>query len=108
MKVHKSWIGSKKPATKGDLADLQEDIHVDLQQFATKQDLNATKQDLKNELEKYATKEDVKEFKDQIIYEFHATAKEIHKNAADTSQEEISWMKDMVKAIARHVGLPIR
>ena len=39
MKVRKEWIGSKKPATKGDLADLQEDIHVDLQQFATKQDL---------------------------------------------------------------------
>lgn len=53
MKVRKDWIGSKKSATKGDLADLQEDIHADLQQFATKQDVKdavrglATKEDLK-------------------------------------------------------------
>ena len=39
MKVHKDWIGSKKAATKGDLADLQEDIHADFQLFATKEDL---------------------------------------------------------------------
>lgn len=52
MKVHKDWIGSKKTATKGDLADLQEDIHVDFQQFATKQDLT-------DAVEKLATKEDL-------------------------------------------------
>lgn len=39
MKVHKDWIGSKKAATKGDLSELQEDIHADLQQFATKDDI---------------------------------------------------------------------
>lgn len=47
MKVRKEWIGSKKPATQGNLADLQEDIHLDLMQmelrlskkFATKEDL---------------------------------------------------------------------
>lgn len=52
MKVRKEWIGSKKPATQGNLADVQEDIHADLQPFATKQDI-------KDELVKYATKEDL-------------------------------------------------
>lgn len=33
MKVHKEWIGSKDPATKGDLAELQEDIHLDMTQM---------------------------------------------------------------------------
>lgn len=45
MKIRKEWIGSKKPATLGNLADLQEDIHSDLTQmeermskkFATKE-----------------------------------------------------------------------
>ncbi len=46
MKVHKDWIGSKKAATKGDLADLQEDIHVDLQGFATKEDVQGVKEDV--------------------------------------------------------------
>lgn len=35
MKVHKDWIESKKSATQGDLADLQEDIHVDLETLGT-------------------------------------------------------------------------
>lgn len=33
MKVRKEWIGSKKPATEGSLAELQEDIHVDMIQM---------------------------------------------------------------------------
>ncbi len=32
MKVHKDWIGSDEPATKSNLADLQEDNHLDLTQ----------------------------------------------------------------------------
>lgn len=31
MKVRKEWIGSKKPATQANLSDLQEDMHLDLQ-----------------------------------------------------------------------------
>lgn len=30
MKVRKEWIGSNKTATQGNLAELQEDIHIDL------------------------------------------------------------------------------
>lgn len=44
MKVRKEWIGSKKASTKGDLADLQEDIHVDLQEI--KDDGTSIKSDL--------------------------------------------------------------
>lgn len=33
MKVRKEWIGSSEPATKGNLAELQEDIHIDLTQM---------------------------------------------------------------------------
>lgn len=46
MKVRKEWIGSNKPATQGNLADLQEDIHADLQNFATKEDLKNTESKL--------------------------------------------------------------
>lgn len=31
MPIKEGWIGSKKPATQGNLADLQEDMHADLQ-----------------------------------------------------------------------------
>lgn len=36
MKVRKEWIGSKKPATQGNLADLHEDIHVDINEMSQK------------------------------------------------------------------------
>ena len=85
MKVHKEWIGSKEPATKGDLADLQEDIHVDLQQFAKKDDLDQAKK--------------------EIIYEFRAVAENIHKDVAGANKDEISWIKDKIRVIQHHVGL---
>lgn len=60
MKVRKAWIGSKKAATLGNLAELQEDIHLDLQEIGQKM---ATKEDLthleERMGEKFATKETV-------------------------------------------------
>lgn len=44
MKVRKQWIGSKKAASLGNLAELQEDMHVDLQDIREKM---ATKDMLK-------------------------------------------------------------
>ena len=60
MVVNKNWIGSTEPATKGDLAELHENIHLELQQFATKEDLRALEKRLEKRMdEKFATKEDL-------------------------------------------------
>lgn len=60
MKVRKEWIGSKKPASRGNLADLQEDIHADLSELTQKVDKIEENMVTKNELENLATKEDLK------------------------------------------------
>lgn len=86
MKVHKDWIGSRKAATKGDLADLQEDIHVDLQQFATKQDL-------KDELEKYATKADLEKVAQGLM-------------SKETGEELLGYMKSIDRELKRQRDIP--
>lgn len=82
MKVHKDWIGSKKPASKGDLADLQEDIHLDLQQFATKQDLE-------DAVEKLATKEDLKGLMSR-----------------ETGEELLEYMKSIDRQLKKQADIP--
>lgn len=90
MKVRKGWIGSKKPATLGNLAELQEDLHLDLDQLESR---------LGTKMEEQTKK---------ILHEFKATAENIHKDVAGANRDEILWIKDMVKAIARYVGMPTK
>jgi hypothetical protein len=75
MKVRKEWIGSKKPATLGNLADLQEDIHVDLseisQKMVTKNDLKDTERRMG---EKFATKEDLENLEARMEAKFATKA----------------------------------
>lgn len=88
MPIKEGWIGSKKPATQGNLADLQEDIHADLQQFATKQDL-------KDELKKYATKEDLKKATQNLM-------------TKETGEELLGLIQSIDKRLKKHEGLPER
>ena len=59
MKVRKTWIGSNQPATQGNLADLQEDIHIDIDKLLRKQDTLGAKQDrLEVKQDRLETKQD--------------------------------------------------
>lgn len=87
MPVKEEWIGSDEPATLGKLAELQEDIHLDLDQ---------TKQEILDKVD---------QSKEEILYEFRALAENIHKDVASANKDEISWIKDKIRAIQRHVGL---
>lgn len=68
-KPKKKNIGSKAPATKGDLEQLREDVHADMvehmvskQEFQQEMGQMATKEDLKAIRQEMATKEDLKRF----------------------------------------------
>lgn len=95
MKVRKEWIGSQEPATKGDLADLQEDLHVDMAGMEGRI-ANSVESSVKSHLEKQTEK---------ILHEFRVTAENIHKDVAEANKDEISALKDKIEAIQRHVGL---
>ena len=86
MKIRKSWIGSRKPATKGDLAELQEDIHVDMQELASKEDLKG-----------FATKQDLKE-----------TEKRLSEGlmSKETGEELLGYMKSIDQKLTRQHDLP--
>lgn len=91
MKVRKEWIGSKKAATQGNLADVQEDIHLDLHEISQKM---ATKEDLKA----LATKEDLKKF----------ATKEYLKGlmTKETGEELLNYIKAIVKQLKEWRDIP--
>ncbi|MEK7556924.1 MAG: hypothetical protein AAB538_03025 [Patescibacteria group bacterium] len=86
MKVRKAWIKSKEPAALDHLAELQEDIHLDLNQLETR---------LSSKMEEQTEK---------ILYEFKAITENIHKDVSSANKDEISWIKDKIRAIQRHLG----
>lgn len=61
MKVRKEWIGSKKPATQENLAELQEDLHSDLvgNGDRLRQDMTSMEERLRNDLMSKETGEEI-------------------------------------------------
>lgn len=123
MPIKEEWIRSKKPATQGDLSELQEDTHYELDQseqrmkkFIKAEIMASEKRTLKivatkKDLEEFVKRDDLQEFKNEIVYEFKAGARDIKQSFKETvekQEEEMKWIKDMIKAIVRHVGLPMR
>lgn len=94
MKVRKAWIGSEKAATLGNLAELQEDIHLDLQEIGQKM---VTKGDLTQMEErmdkKFATKQDLKEAVKGLM-------------SRDTGEELLEYMKSIDKRLRNWDWIP--
>lgn len=87
MPVKKQNIGSKKPATLGDLEQLREDIHLDL-----------------SKLEGRVNKK-IDSTKKEIIFEFKAAIEIIEEKLTGANKDEISAIKDKQKAHEERIAV---
>lgn len=83
MAIKEQNIGSTEPATKGDIEQAREDIHLDIE--------NAVQASEKRVLQ------GVHQSKEEIIHEFRAAIETIHRDLAGANKDEISLIKDKQK-----------
>lgn len=101
MKVRKSWIGSKKPATLGDLSQLHEDMSIEFEKTRV-----ATKQDLKDFEKRQDEKQE--QYKQDIIREFHSSVELQKADLEGAHQDELASVEGKKDAPVQWKSLPRR
>ena len=117
MVAKKKNIGSSKPATKGDLEDLREDLQADLVN-ALEASENRLHKEFKSEISDAVNgsearlRKEMRAMEARILHHFDASVEYIHQDVARANDAEISLIKDHVKAntadikqIKAHVGI---
>lgn len=91
MPVKKQNIGSSQPATKGDIEQVREDVHLDVELAvqASEKRVNAhTDQKIAE------ARQEISQSKEEILHEFRAAVELIRSDLAGANKDEISLIKD--------------
>lgn len=89
MPVKKQNIGSRKAATKGDIEQAREDLHLDIERA-----VQASEKRINQEAE---------ERKNEIIHEFKAAIETIRADLVGANKDEISVIKDTQRVHTKRI-----
>lgn len=114
-KVKKKHIGSKAVATKGDLEQLREDIHVDItthtvskQEFEARMGQLVTKDEFEQRMSTVSTKKDLEGLEDRVVNRIQAAWEQREADLQEVHEDQLDIIVGKKEAPSQWKTVPRR